>query len=59
MKMNKNLLFFIINNNYFYPKSEKQKQNNSIFIYSKLYIKKMKIRKNFPSTKNYFKVLII
>ena len=48
--MNKNLLFFIINNNYFYPKSEKQKQNNSIFIYSKLYIKKMKIRKNYPST---------
>ena len=41
MKMNKNLLFFIINNNYFYPKSEKQKQNNSIFIYSKLYIKKI------------------
>ena len=48
MKINKNLLFFIINNNYFYPKSEKQKQNNSIFIYSKLYIKKMKNKEELP-----------
>ena len=58
--MNKNLLFFIINNNYFYPKSEKQKQNNSIFIYSKLYIKKMKNKEELSiNIKNYFKVLII